>query len=67
MWEDDAERCSSILWLVGWLSCVDEDILANVSVERSAEGRLTGFVRIRSKTQGVAVGIGERITLKQRG
>jgi len=45
---------------------VDEHILANVSVERLPEGRLSGFVRIRSKTQGVALGVGERITMQQR-
>eukprot|EP00698_Gefionella_okellyi_P020701 TRINITY_DN6540_c0_g1_i1.p1 TRINITY_DN6540_c0_g1~~TRINITY_DN6540_c0_g1_i1.p1 ORF type:complete len:969 (+),score=240.95 TRINITY_DN6540_c0_g1_i1:62-2908(+) len=45
----------------------DEHILANVSVEKLAEtGRLNGFVRIRSKTQGVALGVGERITMQQR-
>lgn len=47
-------------------SIFDEDILANVSVERDADGRLVGFVRIRSKTQGVALGVGERVTLKMR-
>eukprot|EP00762_Andalucia_godoyi_P002046 ANDGO_02490.mRNA.1 Coatomer subunit beta-2 len=47
-------------------STFGEDALANVSVERSVDGKVSGFVRIRSKTQGVALALGDRITAMQR-
>jgi Coatomer beta subunit appendage platform len=36
-----------------WLcrSVFGEDALVNVSVEKQADGKLAGFIRIRSKTQ----------------
>lgn len=40
-----------------------EDALANVSVERDSKGTITGIIRIRSNTQSVAYGIGEKINL----
>lgn len=40
-----------------------EDALANLSVERSEAGTITGHVRIRSKTQGIALSLGDRITM----
>ena len=40
-----------------------EDALANLSVERTEEGTITGHVRIRSKTQGIALSLGDRITM----
>lgn len=50
-------------------SIFGEDALVNVSVEKKddADGKLTGYVRIRSKTQGIALSLGDRITLVQRG
>jgi|EP00670_Eutreptiella_braarudii_P004315 coatomer subunit beta len=48
-------------------SSFGEDALANISVERHMEGRLEGFVRIRSKTQGIALSLGDKITMKQKG
>eukprot|EP00668_Euglena_longa_P015141 GGOE01019192.1.p1 GENE.GGOE01019192.1~~GGOE01019192.1.p1 ORF type:complete len:946 (+),score=251.86 GGOE01019192.1:38-2875(+) len=48
-------------------SSFGEDALANVSIERHPDGRIEGLVRIRSKTQGIALGLGDKITLKQRG
>ena len=48
-------------------SVFGEDALVNVSVEKTAEGKLAGYVRIRSKTQGIALSLGDKITLKQRG
>lgn len=50
-------------------SVFGEDALVNVSVERKAdtEGKLTGYIRIRSKTQGIALSLGDRITTIQRG
>lgn len=40
-----------------------EDALANLSVERTEAGTITGHVRIRSKTQGIALSLGDRITI----
>lgn len=51
------------------ISVFGEDALVNVSVEKKsdADGKLSGHVRIRSKTQGIALSLGDRITLVQRG
>eukprot|EP00760_Papus_ankaliazontas_P003619 PhM_4_TR11635/c0_g1_i1/m.20320/K17301/COPB1, SEC26; coatomer subunit beta len=44
-----------------------EDALANVSLERSgADGKLEGYVRLRSATQGIALSLGEKIAAKQK-
>jgi len=50
-------------------SIFGEDVLVNVSVEKKddADGKLSGYVRIRSKTQGIALSLGDRITIVQRG
>mmetsp|Transcript_42182 Transcript_42182/g.106207 ORF Transcript_42182/g.106207 Transcript_42182/m.106207 type:complete len:1025 (+) Transcript_42182:99-3173(+) len=48
-------------------SIFGEDALANISIERLPEGKLTGSVRIRSRTQGIALSLGDRITIVQRG
>ena len=40
-----------------------EDALANLSIEKTDAGTITGHVRIRSKTQGIALSLGDRITL----
>lgn len=49
-------------------SVFGEDALVNVSVERKDEGecKLGGYIRIRSKTQGIALSLGDRITTVQR-
>jgi len=49
-------------------SIFDEDALVNVSVEKKddADGKLSGYIRIRSKTQGIALSLGDRITAVQR-
>ena len=47
-------------------SIFGEDALANVSVEKQPSGTLAGYIRIRSKTQGIALSLGDKITLKQR-
>lgn len=41
----------------------------NVSVEKKDDndGKLAGYIRIRSKTQGIALSLGDRITSVQRG
>ena len=40
----------------------------NISVERKEDGdfKLNGYIRIRSKTQGIALSLGDRITSIQR-
>jgi len=45
-------------------SLFGEDALANLSIEK-ADGVLQGHVRIRSKTQGIALSLGDKITLLQ--
>jgi hypothetical protein len=41
-----------------------EDALANLSIERvEGTGTIQGHVRIRSKTQGIALSLGDKITL----
>lgn len=47
-------------------SIFGEDALANLSVEKRLDGTITGYVRIRSKTQGIALSLGDRITSIQR-
>ena len=50
-------------------SVFGEDALVNVSVEKKEDndGKLAGYIRIRSKTQGIALSLGDRITSVQRG
>lgn len=49
-------------------SVFGEDALVNVSVEKKddVDGKLNGYIRIRSKTQGIALSLGDRITTVQR-
>ena len=44
-----------------------EDALVNVSVEKQPDGKLAGFIRIRSKTQGIALSLGDKLILRQKG
>lgn len=46
-------------------SVFGEDALANISVEKQGDGPIIGHVRIRSKTQGIALSIGELINKKK--
>lgn len=48
-------------------SVFGEDALVNISVEKQGDGKLNGYIRIRSKTQGIALSLGDKITLKQKG
>jgi hypothetical protein len=48
------------------LICSGEDALANLSVEKLATGAIVGHVRIRSKTQGIALSLGDKITMGER-
>lgn len=49
-------------------SVFGEDVLVNVSVEKKEgkTGELSGYIRIRAKTQGIALSLGDRITSVQR-
>ncbi|KNE68529.1 hypothetical protein AMAG_12700 [Allomyces macrogynus ATCC 38327] len=47
-------------------SVFGEDALANLCVERTAPGSIVGHIRIRSKTQGIALALGDKITLSQK-
>ncbi|KAG0693079.1 coatomer beta C-terminal region-domain-containing protein [Suillus ampliporus] len=46
-------------------SLFGEDALANLSIEKTEAG-IIGHVHIRSKTQGIALSLGDRITMSQR-
>lgn len=48
-------------------SVFGEDALVNMSIEKQDDGKLGGYIRIRSKTQGIALSLGDKITLKQKG
>ena len=44
---------------------IGEDALANLSIEKEGEdGPITGFVRIRSRSQGLALSLGSLKGLK---
>jgi len=47
-------------------SLFGEDALANLSIEKVEDGSIQGHVRIRSKTQGIALSLGDRITMAQK-
>ena len=48
-------------------SLFGEDTLASLSIEKSSEdGRITGHIRIRAKTQGIALSLGDKISICQR-
>jgi len=47
-------------------SMFGEDALLNVSVEKHKNGKIGGYLRIRSKTQGIALSLGDKITAKQK-
>jgi len=48
-------------------SMFGEDALLNLSVEKQKTGKVGGYIRIRSKTQGIALSLGDKIQAKQRG
>lgn len=47
-------------------SLFGEDALANLSIEELDDGSIQGHVRIRSKTQGIALSLGDKITVAQK-
>lgn len=46
-------------------SIFGEDALANLSIEKQPDGKVQGFIRIRSKAQGIALSLGDKINLHQ--
>ena len=44
-----------------------EDALLNLSAEHLKNGKIGGYIRIRSKAQGIALSLGDKITNFQRG
>mmetsp|Transcript_24653 Transcript_24653/g.61827 ORF Transcript_24653/g.61827 Transcript_24653/m.61827 type:complete len:954 (+) Transcript_24653:242-3103(+) len=47
-------------------STFGEDALVNLGIERRDDGKIVGHIRIRAKTQGIALSLGDKITLEQR-
>lgn len=47
-------------------SMFGEDALLNLSVEKQKTGKVGGYIRIRSKTQGIALSLGDKIQARQR-
>eukprot|EP01083_Nonionella_stella_P065202 170631_1 len=47
-------------------SIFGEDALLNLSVEYKSGSKITGYIRIRSKTQGIARSLGDKIQQQQR-
>ena len=62
----DADACGYLSLKLYARSVFGEDALANVSVERTEDGKLEGVVRIRTKTQGMALGLGDIVSIKQK-
>ncbi|KAK4047766.1 coatomer subunit beta [Microbotryomycetes sp. JL221] len=62
----NASECSYLSANLYARSLFGEDALANVSLERTSEGSLIGHIRIRSKQQGIALSLGDKITLLQK-
>eukprot|EP00252_Welwitschia_mirabilis_P016316 TRINITY_DN359_c0_g1_i3.p1 TRINITY_DN359_c0_g1~~TRINITY_DN359_c0_g1_i3.p1 ORF type:complete len:951 (-),score=183.98 TRINITY_DN359_c0_g1_i3:318-3170(-) len=60
------ENCGFLAANLYAKSVFGEDALVNVSVEKQPDGKLGGYIRIRSKTQGIALSLGDKITLKQK-
>ena len=48
-------------------SSFGEPVVANISVSKQPNGNIEGYVRIRSRSQGIALGLGDKITMKQKG
>jgi len=61
--EDDCEFLSANLYAK---SSFSEDSLANVSLEKKSDNKLEGYVRIRSKNQGIAFSLGNKILKEQK-
>lgn len=47
-------------------SIFGEDALANMSIEQLDSGEISGYIRIRSKTQGIALSLGDKIAQRSQ-
>ena len=47
-------------------SIFGEDALANVSIEKSPDSPVTGHIRIRAKSQGMALSLGDKVNVTQK-
>ncbi|KAJ1991554.1 coatomer subunit beta [Dimargaris cristalligena] len=47
-------------------SIFGEDALASLSIEQHEQGPISGHIRIRSKTQGIALNLGDKISMGQK-
>ena len=63
MVEDDCGFLAANLYAK---SVFGEHALLNLGVEKQSNGQIVGHVRIRSKTQGIALSLGDKITQNQR-
>lgn len=44
---------------------IDDDFLINISIENTS-AKMSGYLRIRSKTKGIVINLGDRIKKLQR-
>ncbi|KAI9638983.1 ER to Golgi transport-related protein [Dioszegia hungarica] len=58
--------CSYLSCNMAAKSLFGEDALGNISLELDASGEIRGHLRIRSRTQGIALSLGDKITLSQK-
>lgn len=56
----------SIFGIFFKLTKLGEDALANLSIEKRENGNIIGHVRIRSATQGIALSLGDKISVAQK-
>jgi len=47
-------------------SLFGEDALLNLNIEKQKNGKIGGYIRIRTKQQGIALSLGDKITAQQR-
>jgi coatomer subunit beta len=59
-------ECSYLSCNMAARSLFGEDALANTSLEKMENGQIQGHMRIRSRTQGIALSLGDKITLSQK-
>ena len=57
--------CSVCIILLFRKGIIGDDTLANLSIERTEAGNITGHVRIRNRTRGAAPSLGDRITTSE--
>mmetsp|Transcript_8319 Transcript_8319/g.29537 ORF Transcript_8319/g.29537 Transcript_8319/m.29537 type:complete len:971 (-) Transcript_8319:106-3018(-) len=63
--DDLSEDCNFMAANLYARSIFGEDALVNVSVEVKPDGGIRGHIRIRSKTQGVALSLGDKMSASQ--